>query len=89
MGVAGDERIRIVMLIESLDFDPGGAERLVVALATREYTTMRCTVCQASWVTETLASAAQVDRRHATLERRAVPRGGRRTRDVNRKLHRN
>jgi glycosyltransferase involved in cell wall biosynthesis len=27
--------IRVVMLIESLDYDPGGAERLVVALATR------------------------------------------------------
>jgi hypothetical protein len=49
---------------------------------------MRCTVCESSWVTETLAGAPQVDRRHASLERRAVTRGGRRTRDVNRKLHR-
>ena len=59
-----------------------------VALATREFTTMRCTACEGSWVTQTLASGPEVDRRHATLERRAVPRGGRRTRDVNRKLHR-
>ena len=29
-----NERIRIVQLIESLDYDPGGAERLVLALAT-------------------------------------------------------
>jgi glycosyltransferase involved in cell wall biosynthesis len=35
MGPSGDERIRVVMLIESLDYDPGGAERLVVAIATR------------------------------------------------------
>jgi glycosyltransferase involved in cell wall biosynthesis len=28
------DRIRLLLLIESLDFDPGGAERLVVALAT-------------------------------------------------------
>jgi hypothetical protein len=27
-------RLKVVMLIESLDYDPGGAERLVVALAT-------------------------------------------------------
>jgi glycosyltransferase involved in cell wall biosynthesis len=29
-----NERIRVLYLIESLDYDPGGAERLVVALAT-------------------------------------------------------
>jgi glycosyltransferase involved in cell wall biosynthesis len=35
MSDAANDRIRIVILIESLDADPGGAERLVVALATR------------------------------------------------------
>jgi glycosyltransferase involved in cell wall biosynthesis len=30
----GGERIRVLMLIESLDYDPGGAERVVLALAT-------------------------------------------------------
>jgi glycosyltransferase involved in cell wall biosynthesis len=34
MSVTTTERIRIVMMIESLDYDPGGAERLVAALAT-------------------------------------------------------
>jgi transcription elongation factor Elf1 len=65
-----------------------GSTKSRVVLATREFTTMRCTVCESSWATDSLAGAPEVDRRHATLERRAVPRGGRRTRDINRKLHR-
>jgi transcription elongation factor Elf1 len=77
-----------VISMRTLECPSCSSTKSSVVLATRESTSMRCTVCESSWVTETLAGAPQVDRRHASLERRAVTRGGRRTRDVNRKLHR-
>jgi glycosyltransferase involved in cell wall biosynthesis len=73
MSDAANDRIRIVILIESLDADPGGAERLVVALATRlPGDRFDVTVCTTRAVEGKLIErvrAAGV--RHLALERRS------------------
>jgi glycosyltransferase involved in cell wall biosynthesis len=65
-------RLKVVMLIESLDYDPGGAERLVVALAThlpRER--FDVTVCTSRAVDgELLEQVKAAGIRHLPLDRR-------------------
>ncbi len=72
MSGAGPERIRLVLMIESLDFDPGGAERLVVALATslpRER--FDVTVCTTRAVEgELIERVRAAGIRHLALDRR-------------------
>jgi glycosyltransferase involved in cell wall biosynthesis len=72
MSVAPNDRIRIVMLIESLDYDPGGAERLVVALATRlPPDRFDVTVCTTRAVEgELLERVRSAGVRHLALDRR-------------------
>ena len=72
------ERIRVLYLIESLDFDPGGAERLVLALATnlpRER--FDVTVCTTRAVEGPLLEQLRSEGvRHLGLERRSRRRAG-------------
>src|SRR5436309_13378159 len=72
MSVAPHERIRIVMLIESLDYDPGGAGRLVVGLATRlPPDRFDVTVCTTRAVEgELLERVRAAGVRHLALDRR-------------------
>jgi glycosyltransferase involved in cell wall biosynthesis len=71
-GAAPNEPIRIVMLIESLDYDPGGAERLVVALATHlPADRFDVTVCTTRSVEgELLERVRSAGIRHLALDRR-------------------
>jgi glycosyltransferase involved in cell wall biosynthesis len=66
-------RIKVVMLIESLDYDPGGAERLVVALATRlPSEQFDVTVCTTRAVEGPLiAQVREAGIRHLALQRRS------------------
>jgi glycosyltransferase involved in cell wall biosynthesis len=70
---AGEGRIKVVMLIESLDYDPGGAERLVVALATRlPRERFDVTVCTTRAVDgELLSQVRAAGVRHLALARRS------------------
>jgi glycosyltransferase involved in cell wall biosynthesis len=72
MTVVAGEPIRVVMLIESLDYDPGGAERLVLALATKlprdRFDVTVCTTRRVSGELVDRLRAAGV--RHLALDRR-------------------
>jgi glycosyltransferase involved in cell wall biosynthesis len=72
MAAVGGERIRIVIMIESLDYDPGGAERLVLALATHlPEDRFDVTVCTTQRVSGELVDRLRADGvRHLPLERR-------------------
>jgi glycosyltransferase involved in cell wall biosynthesis len=72
MSVARGDRIRILMLIESLDYDPGGAERLVLALATRlPEERFDVTVCTTRHVEgELVERVRSAGVRHLALDRR-------------------
>ena len=65
--------VPVVMLIESLDFDPGGAERLVLALATRlPRERFDVTVCTTRAVEgELLQQLRAAGVRHLPLNRRS------------------
>jgi glycosyltransferase involved in cell wall biosynthesis len=72
MSGSGSRPVPVVMLIESLDFDPGGAERLVLALAARlPRERFDVTVCTSRDVDgELLSQLRSAGVRHLPLKRR-------------------